>query len=361
MKFNKKILDQKIYKYPNYEEFQAKLDLNENFFPRHPSVDKIINMTANQNLHTYPIEGTLFNNLLSEIKKYIDYDTNNILLTNGSDNALKIIAQLCATDDTNILIPIPTYPHFELCLDILPHKQIKKLSINYSDESENIFNKIKLELNAEHFDLCYLVNPNMPIGYSLSIQLLEILVKSFPNTLFIIDEAYYEYGSICSAVQLIKSYENIIVTRTFSKFFAIANLRIGYLVTNKKLYDLLSVIHNFKDVSDIAMRAALVSLQNIDYYKTQLKEFNDVRNFVKKRLAEIVDKKKFIYDYSLRDGSYFLIISKDSKFIKDTLEKKGIYIRDKNNEIKGSNRITIGMFDHMKKLFDCLEEINKNN
>ena len=209
-----------------------KLDIVETRFPQ--CID-VINDAKNAvtELFAYPSL-----NDIEELDKLVKKYNNcykNVLFTNGSDNALKLIVDTFFTPESKICILIPTYPHFIQMAETSP-SHISYLPVTCE---EDIFN------NEEYiggFNLVYIVSPNLPIGYIAPNAILSLL-KKFPNLIMVADEAYREFGP-SSVIDLINDYNNLIVVRTFSKFFGLAALRLGYLMTNDILYNKLKIMHN---------------------------------------------------------------------------------------------------------------------
>lgn len=378
------------------EIFKYKLDSIENTFPLCTSVINNIHYTNNEEFIRYPLIGKKYNDLINYIKKYIrigcnditplflkefgqkkiidldfhinvpngNTDNNNIIITHGSDNALRICLDFLSNqkdlnNNLNILIPSPNYPHF-IDMAQIRNYNIIYVHIDHTDDINLVFSKIFNSL-INNITLCYLSNPNLPIGYCLSSIQLETLISTYTNTIFILDEAYFEYGTLENNIYLINKYNNIIITRTFSKFFGLANLRIGYLITNNNLFKKIRLFHNYKDISNYSLSAAIISLQNIDFYYNNLKDFNTVKLYITNRLKSFISKDKYIYNYNMQYGLFFLIFSKDSSKIKEYFKNLNIFIRDKKIDIPNANRITISTFNVMKEVLDLLENINLNN
>jgi histidinol-phosphate aminotransferase len=337
------------YKIPYSPEYKYKLDIGENLFPVHPSINNVLQICYdNTNVNYYNNKDENFDRLICEIKRYnsIINDEETVIITNGSDNALRIICMLFCTPSSKILIPTPTYPNFEACLKTYRYKEIVNLDINYNLDNHTIYDVINEELKKQ-YDMCYLVNPNMPIGYTLSNEHIETFLTTYPNTVFIVDEAYLEYSEYKTNANLIMKYNNIIVVRTFSKFFGIPAVRIGYLMAPPKIIQLLDPYYNQKDVTKIAINCALSVFNYIDHYHNNMVEFNKVKVYIKDYFDNniINSGNKQIFDYILRDGMYFTVMCNDPYELKDYFDKHGIIIRNKNADIKGAVRVTIPPMD----------------
>ena len=350
------------YKIPFVSEYKYKLDMGENLFPLHDSISNMVVSTNKTNINVYPVKDTNFDKLIEDIKKYNNIVTEEdvVMLTNGSDNALRLICLLFCTPDTKVLIPVPTYPNFETSLKTYNCKEIVNLEIDYKLSNDCIYGIISDELTKK-YDLCYLVNPNMPIGYTLSNNNIETLVVSHPNTMFIIDEAYLEYCELETNSKLITKYNNIIIVRTFSKFFGIPAVRIGYLIASNKIIKLLDPYYNQKDITNVAINCAITSLANINHYKNNNIELQKVILYIHNFFNIILKcENKKIYDYVLRDGMYFMVICKNPEDLKTYFDNNKIAVRNKNLDIKGAIRITIPPYNICEIVMKLLYEYQNN-
>lgn len=353
-KYNKIVENLEPYKIPSTTNYKYKMDMGEWSFPIHPSV---INELKNfSNLYRYGVVDNDFINLLTLIKKYngLGQENDTILLTNGSDNALRLILELFATNESKILIPVPSYVHFECMLNVFKVKFVKKPYMNYT-LSNNEINKLILDELTENYDLCYLVNPSMPIGHILSNLQIENILTKFPNTVFVIDEAYIEFSENTSCASLIEKFNNLIVVRTFSKFFSLASLRLGYLMTNPNFIKLLKPYYNYKDITKISVNCATQSLINLDFYDNNKQLYFELRDYIINNLKQIVNSNDKITDYIMNDGMYFTIICKEPEKLKNYMDLYGIAVRNKDSDIKGAIRLTISSKSIMEYVFEALK------
>lgn len=354
-KYNKHVENLKPYTIPSTTNYKHKLDIGEWLYPVHPSV--LSEIAKTNDLHVYGVVDEKFDLLLKMIKEHNNLNINedNVLITNGSDNALRLILSLFATEDSNIFVPTPTYPHFECMLDTFKVKNLKKSFVDYKISNNEYYNFLLSELKNE-YDLCYLVNPSMPIGHLLSHNEIDNILDLNPNTVFVIDEAYIEFSSNKTCAKLIETHNNLIVVRTFSKFFCLASLRIGYLMTNSKFIKLLKPYYNHKDITKMSVSCAIESLKNSDYYNKNQTEYFETRDNVKEKLNKIISNNDKFIDYIMNDGMFFTIICKNPYELKEYFDKNHIAIRNKNADMKGAVRITISKKEIMEKVFQLLEK-----
>lgn len=355
--FNKNTLDKKPYfiqeiNDPNF----IKLNNGEWLFPVCDEVNTILQNSYNRNnCAFYNTRNESYYSLLENIRKYNNIeDINNILLTNGSDNALRLICNVFLTPESKVLLPIPTYPHFKQMLSISTCKTIDTVNINYK-MNESQIEQVFEEKLKENYHLTYIVRPNMPLGYSLSYDFIEKILKTNKDTLFIIDEAYLEFSHKKTVSPLIHKYNNLIVVRTFSKFFSLASLRLGYLMTNKFIMDLIQPYHNLKDLTKIALEAANISLNNLDHYEHNRREYFQVKHYLMNEL-KILREKNHILDYKINDNMFFLIFVNDPSGFCEYLKKNyKIIARDKSDEIPNCIRVSISTLPFMMLFISAIK------
>lgn len=351
MLINKLLLNKEQYTLPFNKNLLYKLDVIQNYFPPHPDLESVVNKC--NNFHEYPYQDDVYMELLNNIAKY--YNTSSlckdmITLTGGSDMALKAIIEAFVVPKSKVLIPVPTYPHFESFI------------ANVLDES-NVYKPVVLDhdyddiLSKEHYDLVYLVSPNLPLGTTIDKNKLKSLLEKYTTTMFILDEAYIEYTNDTSNIEYI--YKNLIIVRTFSKAFGLAGLRIGYFIAHPEIKKMMSPVINDKNVTNIAIHAANFCLNNIEYYNSQIDDVQkNIKPYLKNELDIIIDKNSMIYDYSIKDGNYFMLFAKDTQKVCSIFMEHGIAVRDKSKDLKDSIRICMGPKYMMEDVVGVIKFIN---
>ena len=353
MKYNKKTENLNAYMLQPTYGYKYRLDIGEWELPLHPSIQEQI-----KNFNELCRYGALnddFKQLIHEKQKYnnISY-TDNVLLTNGSDNALRLILELFATTESKLLVPVPSYTHFESMLKVVDVKQLDKPYMDYTWSNQELTQFLLNELKKE-YDVCYFVNPSMPIGHILTNSDIQSMLSLYPNTVFIIDEAYLEFSDHQSCAPLIEQNNNLIVVKTFSKFFSLASLRIGYLMTNPNLISLLKPLYNYKDITQLSVKCALSTLLNIDFYNENKKCFFETKKYLINELTKLVKNNSKITDFIMNDGVYFTLICKNPSELKTFFDEHSIAVRNKDCDIKGALRITIGLQESMEKVIEVLK------
>ncbi|GHT88771.1 hypothetical protein FACS1894137_17290 [Spirochaetia bacterium] len=202
----------------------------------------------------------------------------------------------------------------------------------------------------------YICNPNNPTGNIHSVQYIEYLLNEFSDTLFIIDEAYFEFSEITTSGLVIK-YDNILISRTMSKAFSLANFRVGYLIASAENINLISKVRNPKNLSTFGQEAAIAVLSDIDYMKAYVAEVKKAKDYFVKYLENYHDYMKVYSGY----GNFILIqlhSIEEKQKICVFLSEHNIFIRElsQNKILLNCFRITIGTVEQMKLVSSVVKQ-----
>ena len=261
---------------------------------------------------------------------------------NGSDDALKDIITVFVDRDTDVLSYQPSYTQVNTFITTNTENYMKVNIKNPLDEHEYDFDYCKVA------DVVYLVNPNNPTGKLLPVDEIENLVTSYPNTLFIVDEAYYEFAKQ-SACHLVVSHKNLIVTRTFSKAFGLASVRLGYCMGHPDTLSHLRKIRNGKAVNALAQLCGVAALDDLDYLDSRIDEMNDAKKF-------FVDNLPHGYYAVDSQTNFVLLKTPDSKELLNKMKNNKILIRDRSSfdNLENCVRITIGSKKQIIRVLDVI-------
>lgn len=325
------------------ERKYIKLNTNESPFPpSEKSIAYAADAAKNLNLYSDP-ECTPIVKKLSEL---YNVETNEILFTNGSDEILNFA--FMAFCDGSVVFPDITYGFYKVFADInniayeqIPLKDDFTIDVNdYIGINKNIF----------------IANPNAPTGILLSREDIEKIVKSNPDNVVVIDEAYIDFGGE-SCVPLIHKYDNLLVTQTFSKSRSMAGARLGFGIACKELIADLNAIKystNPYNVNSMTMASGLGMLEDEEYTKKNCAEIINTREYAKAELSKL--------GFEFTDSKANFIFAKHAEIsgeeIYKALRENGILVRHFSGKRTGEyNRITIGTRTQTDILLDCLKKI----
>ena len=322
-----------------------KLNTNESPYP--PS-EKAIQYAyeASKKLNLYPDPECSL--LIADLAKLMGVEKDEILLTNGSDEILNFIFMAYCDDEHPAVFPDITYGFYKVFAQInnIPYSEIP---LN-DDFTINIEDYIGIGKNI------FIANPNAPTGIEISREDIARIAESNPENIVVIDEAYVDFGAK-SAVGLIKKYDNLIVTQTYSKSRSMAGARLGYGIASKEIIQDLNTIKystNPYNINSATMMAGLGCVHDNDYTLENCKKIQEVRENTQKELLKL--------GFTLTDSKANFIFAKHEAMsgeeIYSQLRKRGILVRHFTGEkIKDYNRITIGTASQMEALVDALKNI----
>ena len=323
----------------------VKLNTNESPFPPSKKAVEYANKEAEKlQLYSDPECRALTEKIAETLGVYPD----EVLVTNGSDEILNFAFMAFCDEKTPAAFPDITYGFYPVFAQLngVPYVEIP----------------LKDDFNIDVDDYCgigktiFIANPNAPTGIALGIDEIEKILKTNPDNVVVVDEAYVDFGAE-SCVKLIKRYKNLLVTQTFSKSRSMAGARLGFGVGSGALIQDLNTIKystNPYNVNRMTMAAGLGVLNDEEYTRINCKTIEANRQQTKQELERLgfeclPSKANFIFaKHPTADG----------KMLYETLKEKGILIRHFDKaRISDYNRITIGTREQMKALIAALEEI----
>ena len=326
-----------------------KLNTNESPYP--PSKRAIKGASkASKLLNLYPDPTcSALNNKMAEI---LGVSPDEILMTNGSDEILNFAFMAFCDEKTPAVFPDITYGFYSVFAELnnIPYEEIP-LKEDFSIDTEAFMGQNKT---------IFIANPNAPTGICLPLSEIEKILKSNPNNIVVIDEAYIDFGGE-SAVSLVPKYDNLLVTQTFSKSRSMAGARLGFGVAQKELIADLNTIKystNPYNINKMTMAAGIGILEDNDQVIKNCKEIIKTREFTKDALIDL--------GFTLTPSSANFIFAKHKDMGGEEIYKKlkeaGILVRHFSAEkIKDYNRITIGTKKQMKALISALKTILEEN
>lgn len=250
--------------------------------------------------------------------------SENIIPTNGSDEALELIAKVFVTEGDEVIMPQPSYPCFESVSQMMGATIItvplkKDFSLDINQLLKAVTKKTKI---------VWIANPNNPTGNLLLNQKqIEYLAKKI-NCLLVIDECYFELGGVTGAT-FINEYPNIIVVRSFSKVFALAGARLGYLICNPAVAKYLNRLQQTNQVfcvNRFAQTAGIAILRQPKLIKQSISEFKKLKQNFEVKL------KQFPQLEVLETKTTFclarILTPTTAAQVKEQLKKQNMFIKD---------------------------------
>lgn len=328
------------------EERVVKLNTNENPYDPSPRVLETLRAMETGSLRRYP--DPTAGDLIRAIALRYGVEESQVFAGVGSDDVLAMLFMTCFNSDKPILFPDITYSFYDVWAELfgIPYRKMP-LDENFHIRPE--------DYKGENGGIVF-PNPNAPTGVSLAVSAIEDIVRSNPDSVVIVDEAYVDFGSE-SVLPLIERYDNLVVVQTFSKSRSLAGLRIGFCFGSKKLIRCLNDVKysfNSYTLSRPAIALGCAALSDEDYFKTCCRKIMKTREQAEKKLKAL----GFVFEPSSANFIFASHPEKPAGEIFEALRKKHIYVRwfDKDR-IRNYLRITIGNDREMEELFEALGDI----
>lgn len=321
-----------------------KLNTNENPYPPAPAVNKILDSVDYEALRKYPDPAAA--GLIGALSDTYGVPRDQIFVGVGSDDVLAMSFLTFFTSGEKILFPDVTYSFYDV----------------WADEFRIPFDTVPLkeDFSIDVDGFCkgtaggiVIPNPNAPTGLDAGGDALEQIIRTNPQCLVIIDEAYVDFGAE-SVLPLIDKYDNLLVTQTFSKSRALAGSRIGFAFGSKKLIKYLNDVKfsfNSYTMDFITQQVGMASLSDPDYFRMRCLEIINERERAKKEFTSL--------GFDFPDSkSNFLFVHHTSKSAEDifaALRENNIFVRHFDGErLHDHLRVTIGTKEQMNALFAFL-------
>jgi len=316
--------------------------------------ENLIYLDANESpfdngINRYP--NNKHNDLKTVVSKIKNVNVNQVVFGNGTDEILDLIVRVfCNPNQDQIITLPPTYGMYDV---IAKTNSVENIEIPLKSDFSIDTDKI-LSLKESNTKILFLCSPNNPTGNSFDINVLSDLIKDFRGVV-VVDEAYIDFSSQKSLINLIGKYENLIITQTMSKAYGMAGIRLGMGISNNKIISYINKIKPPYNVNTLTENKALEKLNKIDEIK---KNINLVLN-QRKLLVSSLEKLDFVEKIYESDANFILIKVDNADLRYNQLLKKGIVVRNRTNQYLCQNclRITVGTKNENKILIKTLNEL----
>ena len=277
--------------------------------------------------------------------------TSEVILTNGSDEVLNFAFMAYCDKDNPALFADITYGFYKVFAELggIPYEQIP-LRTDFTLALSDYIGKR---------GTVFIANPNAPTGIALKPNELEELISENKNRIVVIDEAYVDFGAE-SCIPLIKKYDNLLVTGTFSKSRSMAGARLGFGIASEGIINDLTRIRystNPYNVNRMTAAAGVGALSDKEYFESNCKAIIENREWTKNELKAL--------GFQMTDSLANFIFAKHDDVSGEelylALREKGILVRHFSDpKISDYNRITVGSKAEMQILVDNIKQILEN-
>jgi len=330
------VLRMKEYHPPFGGRDGLRLDFNENTLECSPKVLKVLRGIRAADLTRYP-EREPVEKLVAE---HLGLEPEQVLLTNGVDEAIHVLCQTYLDAGDEVLLPVPTYSMYEVYASAT---EARIVNVQAAADFDFPFERL-LEAITSQTKMIAIANPNSPTGRVATRDHIVAIVERAPQAAVLIDEAYFHfYGQ--TVVDLIGSYPNLLIARTFSKAYGLAGLRLGVLAGPVEAVRWLRRVISPYSVNSLALACLPIALLDQTYLKWYVKEVLAARP----ELISVLDGKE-IRSWPSEANFVLADFGHKHRAFTAAMKHRGVLVRDRSSDpgCTGCVRITVGTRKQME-------------
>lgn len=317
-----------------------KLNTNENPYPPSPAAIEVLRSLDSEWLRRYP--NPFANDFRQAISEVLKVPIDWIIAGNGSDEILSVIVRACAEKQRKVVYPTPTYVLYRTLAQMQPADIIE---IPYGEN-----NRLPIEdLVEANGAVTFIASPNSPSGHLVPLAELRQLAAKLSGIL-LVDEAYVDFAEE-TALPLVNEFENVMISRTLSKGYSLAGLRLGFGIANPHLLSGLFKVKDSYNIDAIACAVGAAAMRDQAYK-------NECAEKVKaSRVKLSVDLKQLGFQVPDSQGNFLFVTppSNHTESIYLALKERGILVRYfKQPGLDDKLRITVGTDEQNQTLIEAL-------
>jgi histidinol-phosphate aminotransferase len=301
-------------------------------------------------VHFYP-DGNCFY-LKERLSALYGIDASCLLIGNGSDEMLRLIAETFINSGDEVILAQNTFSEYEFTSTVMGAKCIKVKLKDYRHDLEAMLKAV-----SEKTKIIYICNPNNPTGTIVQGSEIEAFMQQIPrDVLVIFDEAYSEYSdqdTFKSGLEYVKQMRNVIVLKTFSKIYGLAGLRIGYGLTTEEIADAVKRVSEPFNVNSLGQIAALAALDDHRHVENSLQMNSRGRDYFYDALSEMG------LQYVPTQSNFILIdVKQDCQEVSKRMQLNGVIIRPCASFGYHTHiRVTIGTEEQNRRFIAALKKV----
>jgi histidinol-phosphate aminotransferase len=336
------VLEMPEYHPPLAGREALRLDFNENTLAPSPLVIERLKQITAEDLTKYP-EREPVERIVAE---HLGLRTEQVLLTNGVDEAIHLMCCAFLDEGDEALIAPPTFFMYDVNISMMTRGLVK---VQADETMEFPFERF-LAAITDKTKLIIVATPNNPTGTLVSREHLLAIAKAAPQAVLMVDEAYYHFHGE-SVMQDLADVPNLVVARTFSKAYGLANLRVGILVGSAELLRYLRKVSSPYNVNGVALDCLSVAIKDEAYLTWYVEQVRVGRERMMGGLVELG------VPFFPSEANFVLMkIGSKHKELVAAMRKHGVLLRDRSTDpgCDGFVRITIGVEDHVTRGLEAL-------
>ena len=324
---------------------KLRLDFNENTVGCSPAVAEFLRTCVSDGpLSVYPE----YSEPLDALTRHFGAREGEMLLTNGTDEAIQVLINTFVDDSDEVLILQPSYAMYRFYAELAGAsiREVRYRAETLAFPLEELFAAITPQTRA-----ILISNPNNPTGTAVKPDVVEQILWHAPHAAVLIDEAYFEFFG-WTALPLIGERPNLFVSRTFSKAYGMASMRLGCVFSNPDNIGLMRKAQSPYSVNMLAALAARVAVNDREYVSNYVKEVLAARDLLYAGLERLG------IPFYRSEGNFVLVrFGPRAAEVRDKLAAGGVLVRDRSHELAGCVRVTVGTREQTTRFLSELERI----
>ncbi len=329
-------------------EGHLRLDFNENTVGCSPRVLRLLRRRLSRDgLATYPE----YESAHGRMAAAFDRAPEQMLFTNGTDEAIQLAVNTFVDAGQRVIVSEPTFAMYRFYASLAGAEVVDVPAGVGGGELVFPTEAVRMEARQNGARAVFIANPNNPTGTAIAPEAIESLAAESPEILVFVDEAYFDfYGH--TVLPLVERYTNLLVSRTFSKAYGLAALRIGCLFAHRQTTAHMAKAQSPYSVNTPALVAALEAVCDREYTRKYVAAVLQSRamlerEFRRRGIAYVPSQANFIL---ARFGDR-------ARSVRDGLRARGILARDRSYELPGAVRFTLGTVAQTRRLIKALGEL----
>lgn len=324
---------------------KLRLDFNENTVGASPRVAEFLRERLSaEALAVYPE----YDRVRPKLAAFFGVEESRLLLTNGTDEAIQVLVNTYVDSGEEVVLLKPSYAMYRFYAEVAGAaiREIPYRSGDLSFPLEELLEGLGPGTRA-----VFIANPNNPTGTGVPVEGIRRILEAVPRAAVLVDEAYYEFSGV-TAIPLLEEFPNLFISRTFSKVYGMAAMRVGCLLSHPGNIAFLHKAQSPYSVNALAALAAEVAITDTAY----------IRDYV----AEVRAARELLYEGFGRRGirywpseANFVLFDAGPRAvaIRDALRARGVLVRDRSYELPGCVRVTAGTREQVARFFEALDEV----
>ena len=324
-----------------------RLDFNENTVGCSPRVVEKLRQAATADFLTVYPE---YESARREMAAFFGVAADELTFSDGTDEGIHVVLQTFVNPGDEVLIPAPAFPMFKFYAQVADAKPVL---VTYPETDLAFPLDELLAAISPRTGAIIIANPNNPTGTAIDLATIERILQKASGAAVLIDEAYFEFYGV-TALKLLASYPNLFVSRTFSKTYGLAGLRVGCVFSQAQNMAAMRKGQSPYSVTSLGVACALEAVKDQNYLNAYVREVLDARS----QLYAALDRLGI--ESFPSEANFILTRYKDDETalrICNELKARGILVRPRGKQVARTVRFTVGNREQTGRLIAGLEEI----